>query len=323
MKKLSSNSTQVLAYLKSNKATQFSATQVGVAVGKKLPKNAAAWSKPILEELVAEDLVVVEQNGAKTVYQFNANAKPVISQDDIDNAVSAEEIALKLAEHISAKQGGKIEEAASKKDKKAVIEKALPAAIKEYDKHEAEKIPAQYSDSLLKLVSAILLKSEPKVKKPRVKAEKAPKEPKVKEPTIYQTVDMTGLTKDVKAEVKALGEDASTTDINKKVREVVMNTLKDTYKFNETNLKDKRTKAILHKVRVAMGLSEQHDDNTDVVFEPGAKVKFMPHVSSNLGYNKATGTVVTTFTNDFGARFVVIKSGEKRVTKRDKDVTLA
>ena len=123
MKKLSSNSTQVLAYLKSNKATQFSATRVGVAVGKKLPKNAAAWSKPILEELVAEDLVVVEQNGAKTVYQFNANAKPVISQDDIDNAVSAEEIALKLAEHISAKQGGKLKKLLLKKTKKQLSKK--------------------------------------------------------------------------------------------------------------------------------------------------------------------------------------------------------
>lgn len=326
MENLNQTQKSVLAYLKANKDTAFSPTQVGVAVGKKLPKSASTWSKPILEKLVEEGFVVAKANGTKTTYQFDASAKPVISQKEIEDTKSAEEIAAKLANYITTKNGASLKTMTGKKDRKTFIEKMVPSSIKAYDKENEEKVPAQYVDSLTKMVVALLIKPETEVapkssEAPKAKAEK--KEPKVKVPTIYETVNMTSLVKDVKTAVKQLGKDAAQVDINKTIRETTMSALTDGYKFNETNLRDKRTKAILNKVRCSVLGIERVNDNTDTVFEPGTKVKFTPHVSSNLGFEKVKGEVITTFINDFGARFVVIKAGEKRITKRDKDVTLA
>lgn len=327
MENLNQTQKSVLAYLKANKDTAFSPTQVGVAVGKKLPKSASTWSKPILEKLVEDGLVVAATNGTKTTYQFDASAKPVISQKEIEDTKSAEEIAAKLANHITTKNGASLKTMTGKKDRKTFIEKMVPAAIRAYDKENAEKVPVQYVDSLTKMVVALLIKpatetAAPKAPKaPKVPAEK--KEPKVKVPTVYETVNMTSLVKDVKTAVKQLGKDAAQSEINKTVRETTMSALTDGYKFNETNLRDKRTKAILNKVRCSVLGIERVNDNTDTVFESGTKVKFTPHVSSNLGFEKVKGEVITTFINDFGARFVVIKVGDKRITKRDKDVTLA
>lgn len=326
MENLNQTQKSVLAYLKANKETAFSPTQVGVAVGKKLPKSASTWSKPILEKLVEEGLVVAATNGTKTTYQFDASAKPVISQKEIEDTKSAEEIAAKLAAHITTKNGASLKTMTGKKDRKTFIEKMVPAAIRAYDKENAEKVPVQYVDSLTKMVVALLIKpaAETAPKAPKaanVPAEK--KEPKVREKTVYETVDMVGLIKDVKNAVKQLGKDAEKADVNRTVRETTMSALTDAYQFNETNLRDKRTKAILNKVRCSVLGIERVNDNTDTVFEAGTKVKFTPHVSSNLGFEKVKGEVITTFINDFGARFVVIKVGDKRITKRDKDVTLA
>ena len=72
MENLSVNQRQVLAHLNANHEQLFSLTQIGVSVGKKLPKQASTWAKPIVEKLKEDGFIIEEKVGDNTKYRISA-----------------------------------------------------------------------------------------------------------------------------------------------------------------------------------------------------------------------------------------------------------
>lgn len=78
MKNLNANEVAVLEYLRKT-GESCTKSQIGVVVGKRQPKNAAAWSGPILESLIGEKAVEQITEGNKTLYKAiktNESVKP-------------------------------------------------------------------------------------------------------------------------------------------------------------------------------------------------------------------------------------------------------
>jgi len=67
MENLTENQKLVLDHLR-NDPGFVNATRIGIEVGDKMPKNASAWSKPILDSLIALDLVETKEDGRIMTY---------------------------------------------------------------------------------------------------------------------------------------------------------------------------------------------------------------------------------------------------------------
>lgn len=327
MVKLNQNQEAVVNFL-NNSTESFSATQIGVAVGKKNPKNSSAWAKPILEELATLGLIEVTTNGSKTTFskksvvpatsdeeveemnqEEHSNPGSVLTDEDIAEAKEASEFANELVEII--KDGKSLDGKTEKQEYNEALDKAINDAIETLENKSGE-IPTNFYTEVIKLVRKEL----------KFKAAKKEREPRV---NIFTGVDKNEALEAAKA---ALKENEALEDEEKKpavtvVRETVLQFLEEEYGFNETSLEDKRTRAFIYSIKQDLGLSSRTEDvvlETTEVFEKGQEVEFSAHRLTGRKGEVLSGTVVRTFLNDFGFRYVVIKSENKTYTKRDKDV---
>ncbi|HNQ20197.1 MAG TPA: hypothetical protein PKI46_03940, partial [Bacteroidales bacterium] len=83
---LSVNEKQVLQYLQSLE-TPVVKSNVGIAVGKRIPKNAAAWANPILEKLLEKGLIEQVEDGTKILYKAKENLSEQIVADEPEDEV--------------------------------------------------------------------------------------------------------------------------------------------------------------------------------------------------------------------------------------------
>lgn len=323
MQNLTANQKSVLEYINKNSDQAFNATQLGVAVGKKTPKQAAAWSGPILKKLVEIGEIIKQDEGNKSFYRavtLKMNNKKVatpakaseVTQEDIDGAKEASEYADAIVDIIN--KAGKLEGIEDKAVHKETLAAEIDTAFEKYEKKNGE-IPGNHVSEIVKLVKAQL-----KFKK--AKTETAPREPRV---NIFTGVDFDEALKVAKAAVK---ENAKAEEPGKDaviVRDTILDFLATEYGFNETSLEDKRTRAFIWKVKQELGLTNRSEDTileTEETFEKGDKVKFRGGRLTATPGELIKAVVVRTFNNDFGFRYVVAKDANgKNYTKRDKDVT--
>lgn len=329
MAKLNQNQEAVVNFLNNNSTESFSATQIGVAVGKKNPKNASTWAKPILEELVSLGLISQEVNGSKTTFsklekevysalsdeevmemsqEEYANPASVFTEDEIENAMDANDYAQELISRI--KNADNLKELKEKEAYNKQLDEDINNAIEAYENEE--EIPTNFYNEVVKIVRKEL----------KFTAPKKAREPRI---NIFTGVDQNEALEVAK---KAIKENEEAEDDDKKpvvtvVRESILQFLEEEYGFNETSLEDKRTRAFIYKIKQELSLTKRSEDvvlATEETFEKGEEVEFSAHRLTGRKGEVLSGTVVRTFFNDFGFRYVVIKSENKTYTKRDKDV---
>lgn len=322
MQTLTANQKQVLEYINKNSDQSFNATQIGVAVGKRIPKQAAAWSGPILKKLVELQEIIKQDDNGKALYRavtlkFNnkkADKAPAVkvTQEDIDNAKEATEYADELIAIIN--KSGKLEGIEDKAAYKEALATEINTAFEKYEKKNGE-IPGNHVSEVSKLVKAAL-------KFTKAKAETAPREPRV---NIFTGVDFDEALKVAKTAIKENAEAEEPVKEPALVRDTILDFLATEYGFNETSLEDKRTRAFIWKVKNELGLTNRSEETvmaTEEAFEKGDKVKFRGGRLTATPGELIKAVVVRTFNNDFGFRYVVAKDANgKNYTKRDKDVT--
>lgn len=70
MENLNENQKLVIKFLTKNENESFNMTQIGVQAGKKIPKSASTWSKPLLESLVKLGLIQKIEKDGKFFFQL-------------------------------------------------------------------------------------------------------------------------------------------------------------------------------------------------------------------------------------------------------------
>lgn len=332
MAQLNANQQAVVNFL-NNSTESFSATQIGVAVGKKNPKNASTWSKPILEELVKLGAISQEVSGSKTTFsklekeiypatsdeevmkmnqEEHSTPHTVLTDEDISEAKDAEDYAKELVNIINKENLLSITEKVAYNEK---LVDEINSAIEKYESESGE-IPTNFYTEVLKIV-----KKELKFQ--------APKKVREQRINIFTGVDRNEVIQVAKEAIDAnekLDEDGEDKQpVVAVVRKAILSYLEEEYGFNETSLEDKRTRAFIYGIKQELGISQRPETivmATDTVFEKGQEVTFTAHRLTGRKGEVLEGTVVRTFLNDFGFRYVVIKSENKTYTKRDKDVNL-
>lgn len=86
MENLTVNENEVLKYLTTT-GKAYNKSHIGVAVGKRQPKNAASWSTPILESLCEKGLVKIDEQNGRIFYIAATSSSPVEKQTEIKNDV--------------------------------------------------------------------------------------------------------------------------------------------------------------------------------------------------------------------------------------------
>lgn len=121
MENLNDNQKLVLKFLTNNAKETFNMTQVGVQAGKKIPKSASTWSKPILESLVKLKLVSKIEKEGKTTFQILEKK----SSDKKEETKKVENVKEEKTIPIQKTIKEKIEKEPKKKDDKPVKEKVI------------------------------------------------------------------------------------------------------------------------------------------------------------------------------------------------------
>lgn len=79
--KLSTNEQEVLNFLK-KQGKALNKSMIGVSVGKRQPKNAAAWSSPILDSLIEKGLIEIVTENGKQLYQATGDIVEMPALED-------------------------------------------------------------------------------------------------------------------------------------------------------------------------------------------------------------------------------------------------